>query len=188
MKIAGYSELSKDAVYLLSRAEFEKQKVITNEYAVKVLGSYRKATSMLDNLSKRNRLIQLKRGQYIIVPLKAPNQLWMPNEYVMAALWMDNIPYYIGYTSMYNYWGFTDQVPQSITVLNTEKEGIKNIKNVKFIAIKVSPKKIYGIKKIKIEDQDVLISDKERTLVDFIFRPMGSWENVQSVINAQISS
>jgi hypothetical protein len=37
MEITGYSELSKDAVYLLSRAEFEKQKVITTEYAVKVL-------------------------------------------------------------------------------------------------------------------------------------------------------
>jgi len=188
MEITGYSELSKDAVYLLSRAEFEKQKVITTEYAVKVLGSYRKATSMLDNLSKRNRLIQLKRGQYIIVPLKAPNQLWMPNEYVIAALWMDNIPYYIGYTSMYSYWGFTDQVPQSVTILNTAKEGKKNIKNIKFIAIKTSPKKMYGIKKIKIEGQDILVSDKERTLVDFIFRPMGGWENVQSVINAQLSS
>ena len=65
MKIVGYSELSKDTVYLFSRAEFEKQKVITTEYAVKVLGSYRKATSMPDNLSKRNRLIQLKRGQNI---------------------------------------------------------------------------------------------------------------------------
>ncbi len=47
---------------------------------------------------------------------------------------------------------------------------------------------MYGIKKIKIEGQDISISDKERTLVDFIFKPMGSWENVQSVINAQISS
>jgi len=188
MERAGYSELSKDAVYLLSRAEFEKQKVITTEYAVKVLGSYRKATSMLDNLSQRNRLIQLKRGRYIIVPLKAPNQLWMPNEYVIAALWMDNIPYYIGYTSMYSYWGFTDQVPQSVIIPNTKKEGKKNIKNIKFVAIKTSPKKMYGIKKIKIEEQDISISDKERTLVDFIFRPMGSWENVQSVINRQISS
>jgi len=55
MKIAGYSELSKDAVYLLSRAEFEKQRVNTTEYAVNILGSCRKATSMLDNLYKRNR-------------------------------------------------------------------------------------------------------------------------------------
>ena len=42
MKIVGYSELSKDTVYLLSMAEFEKQKVITTEYSVKVLGSYEK--------------------------------------------------------------------------------------------------------------------------------------------------
>jgi len=62
MNIAGYSQLSKDAVYLLSRAEFEKQKVITTEYEVKVLGGYRKATSLLDKLSRRNRLTQLKRG------------------------------------------------------------------------------------------------------------------------------
>jgi len=188
MNIVGYSELSKDAVYLLSRAEFEKQKVITTEYAVKVLGGYRKATSLLDKLSKRNRLIQLKRGQYLIVPLKAPKQLWMPNEFVIASLWMDKIPYYIGYTSMYSYWGFTDQVPQSVTILNTRKEGNKNIKNVKFVAIKISPRKMYGIKRIKIEGQDISISDKERTLVDFIFRPMGSWENVQSVVNKQINS
>lgn len=188
MNIEGYSELSKDAVYLLSRAEFEKQKIITTEYAVKVLGSYRKATGMLDRLSSRNRLIQLKRGQYLAVPLKAPNQLWMPNEFVIALLWMDKIPYYIGYTSMYSYWGFTDQIPQSVTILNTIKEGKRSIKNIKYIALKTSSRKMYGIKKVRIDEESISISDKERTLVDFIFRPMGAWENVQSVINKQINN
>jgi predicted transcriptional regulator of viral defense system len=187
MNKEGYSELSKDAVYLLSRAEFEKQKVITTDYAVKVLGDYRKATSLLDNLSRRKRLIQLRRSRYLIVPLKAPNQLWMPNEYVIASLWMDKIPYYIGYTSMYNYWGFTDQIPQSVTVLNTMKEWKRNIKNIRYIAIKISSRKMYGIKKIRIDEEDISISDKERTLVDFIFNPMGTWENVQNVINDQIN-
>ncbi len=68
MKKNRYSELSKDAVYLLSRSEFEKQKIITTEYAVKVLGNYLKATRLLDNLTKRNRLIQLKRGRYLHCP------------------------------------------------------------------------------------------------------------------------
>ncbi len=185
MSKKGYSELSKDAVYLLSRSEFEKQKVITTKYAVKVLGNYRKATSMLGSLAKRNRLIQLRRGRYLIVPLKAPNQLWMPNEYVIASLWMGEIPYYIGYSSMYNYWGFTEQIPQSVTVLNTMKEWKRNIKNIRYVAVKVSSRKMYGIKKIRIDEEDISISDKERTLVDFIFKPMGAWENVQSVINEQ---
>ena len=61
MRKKGYSGLSKDAVYLLSRSEFEKQKVITTEYAVKALGSYRKATAMLATFAQRNRLIQLRR-------------------------------------------------------------------------------------------------------------------------------
>ena len=188
MNKEGYSELSKDAVYLLSRTEYEKRKVITTEYAVKVLGNYRKATSMLYNLAKKNRLIQLRKGRYLIVPLKAPNQLWMPNEYVIASLWMNNIPYYIGYSSMYNYWGFTEQIPQSVTVLNTMKEWKRNIKNIRYVAIKVSSQKMYGIKKIRIDEEDISISDRERTLIDFIFKPMGSWENVQSVINTQIDN
>ena len=181
----GYSELSKDAVYLLSRSEFEKQKVITTEYAVKVLGSYRKATTMLDTLARRNRLIQLRRGRYLVVPLKAPNQRWMPNEFVVASLWIGEIPYYIGYSSMYNYWGFTEQVPQSVTVLNTTKEWKRKIKNIRYVAMKISSQRMYGLKKIRIDEEDISISDKERTLVDFIFNPMGSWENVQTVINEQ---
>jgi len=120
MKKDRYSELSKDTVYLLSRSEFEKQKVITTEYAVKLLGNYLKTTRLFDKLAKRNRLIQLKRGKYLVVPLKAPNQSWMPHEFIVAFLWMGEKPYYIGYNLMYNYWGFTEQIPQSVTLLNTE--------------------------------------------------------------------
>jgi len=185
MKKNRYSELSKDAVYLLSRSEFEKQRVITTDYAVKVLGNYRKATSLLDNLAKRNRLIQLKRGKYLVVPLKAPNQSWMPHEFVVASLWMGEISYYVGYSSMYNYWGFTEQIPQKVTILNADTNRMRKIGKISFRAMKISSKKMFGIKKIKIDEEYVSISDKERSLVDFISKPIGSWGNVQEVINEQ---
>ena len=180
-----YSELSKDAVYLLSRSEFEKQKVITTDYAVKVLGNYRKVTRLLDKLAKRNRLIQLKRGRYLVVPLKAPNQSWMPHEFVVASLWMGEIPYYVGYSSMYNYWGFTEQIPQKVTVLNTEINRMRKIGKINFRAMKISSRKMYGIKKIKIDEEYISISNKERSLIDFISNPISSWGNVQEVINEQ---
>jgi len=186
MKKNRYSELSKDAVYLLSRSEFEKQRVVTTDYAVKVLGNYRKATSLLDNLAKRNRLIQLKRGKYLVVPLKAPNQSWMPHEFVVASLWMGEISYYVGYSSMYNYWGFTEQIPQKVTILNADTNRMRKIGKISFRAMKISSKKMFGIKKIKIDEEYVSISDKERSLVDFISKPIGSWGNVQEVINKQI--
>jgi len=185
MKNNRYSVLSKDAVYLLSRAEFEKQKVITTEYAVKIFDDYRKATDLLGNLSKKNRLIQIKRGKYLVVPLKAPNQSWMPHEFVIAFLWMGDTPYYIGYSSMYNYWGFTEQIAQKVTVLNTDRSRKRTIGKIAYRAIKISSQKMYGVKKIKIDNERISISDKERTLVDFIYNPIGSWRSVQDVINEQ---
>jgi len=181
-----YSELSKDAVYLLSRSEFENQKVITTDYAVKVLGNYKKATRLLDRLATKNRLIQLERGKYLVVPLKAPNQSWMPHEFVVASLWMGETPYYIGYSSIYNYWGFTEQIPQKVIILNINKNRTRKISKITFLAMKISSKKMYGIKKIKIDDEFVSISDQERSLVDFIYKPIGLWENVQEVIREQI--
>jgi predicted transcriptional regulator of viral defense system len=141
---------------------------------------------LLDNLAKRNRLIQLKRGKYLVVPLKAPNQSWMPHEFVVASLWMGEIPYYVGYSSMYNYWGFTEQIPQKVIVLNTEKNRMRKIGKISFQAVKIPSQKMYGIKKIKIDEEYVSISDQERSLVDFISQPIGSWGNVQEVINEQI--
>ena len=183
-----YSELSKDAVYLLSRTEFEKQKVITTDYSVKILGNYLKAIRLLDRLAKKNRLIQLNRGKYLVVPLRAPNQSWMPHEFVIASLWMGETPYYIGYSSIYNYWGFTEQIPQKVTILNIDKNRARKIKKITFLAMKISSKKMYGIKKIKIDGEYVLISDKERSLVDFIYKPIGSWENVQEVVKKQVKN
>lgn len=179
---AKYKSLSKDELYLISRAEFEKKKLITTEYVRKAFGNTKKAANILNRLTKKGRFIQIERGKYILIPIKAPDQLWTPNEFVTAKLWMGDAPYYIGYFTMYNYWGFTEQVPQMVFVLNTKKSCAKVIGNVQFKAVKIDKRKYYGIKEIKIDDETVCISDKERTLIDFIYNPIGSLENMKRVL------
>jgi predicted transcriptional regulator of viral defense system len=110
----------------------------------------------------------------------------MPHEFIVASLWIGEIPYYIGYNSMYNYWGFTEQIPQKVTVLNTEKNRMRKIGKIYFKAMKISSQKMYGIKKIKIDEEYISISDRERSFVDFISNPIGSWKNVQEVFEEQI--
>ena len=68
-------------------------------------------------------------------------------------------------------WGFTEQIPQAVFILN-----------LKYEALRIDEKKYFGIVKIKIEDEDVCISDKERTLVDFVYNPMGSFANLGTVL------
>ena len=106
-----YKNLSKDELYLISRAEFEKQKLITTPFVQKLFPDKNKAARILSFLAKKGRLLKIEKGKYVLVPIKAPNQQWMPNEFILASFWMGNAPYYIGYFTMYNYWGFTEQIP-----------------------------------------------------------------------------
>jgi predicted transcriptional regulator of viral defense system len=181
-----YKGLSKNEIYLISRAEFENRRLITTDFVQKVFGDYRKSHNILDRLTKKGRLFQIERGKYLIVPIKAPNQLWSPNEFIVAKFWMGNVPYYIGYFTIYNYWGFTDQIPQTIFILNTKKSRIKTIGGIKYKAVKVKEEKYYGVGKIEVDGEDIYISDKERTLVDFIFKPMGVGGNLKGVIKKNI--
>jgi len=184
----GYKNLSKDELYLISRAEFEKQKLITTQFVQKLFPDKNKASRVLVFLTQKGRLIRIEKGKYILVPIKAPNQQWMPNEFVVADLWMGDTPYYIGYFTMYNYWGFTEQIPRTIFVLNTAKSCKKEISNIRYEAVKINSKKYYGIEKIKVEDQEVCISDKERTLVDFVHNPLGSIRNFELALQENLNS
>lgn len=182
----GYKNLSKDELYLISRAEFEKQKLITTQFVQKLFPDKNKASRVLVFLTKKGRLLRLEKGKYVLVPIKAPNQQWMPNEFIMADLWMGGAPYYIGYFTMYNYWEFTEQIPRTIFVLNTVKSRRTVIQNIRYEAVKIDQSKYYGVQKIKIEDQDVCISDKERTLVDFAYNPLGSMRNFESALRENL--
>ena len=184
----GYRNLSKDELYLISRAEFEKQKLITTQFAQKLFPDKNKASRVLVFLTQKGRLIRIEKGKYILVPIKAPNQQWMPNEFVVADLWMGATPYYIGYFTMYNYWGFTEQIPRTIFVLNTAKSCKKEISGIRYEAVKIDSKKYYGIEKIKVEDQEACVSDRERTLVDFAYNPLGSIRNFEAALQDNLSS
>lgn len=186
MKKRKYTGLTKDEIYLISRAEFEKQKLVTTQFAQRVFSNKNKASKVLASLLRKRRVIRLEKGKYLPIPLKAPNQQWFPNEFVVANLWMGEVPYYIGYFTMYNYWGFTEQIPQTVFVLNTKKSCKKIIGDVRYEAVKIAQKKYYGIEKIKIDEEEVCISDRERTLVDFIYNPIGSFENIKSVLKDNI--
>ena len=181
-----YTNLSKDELYLISRTEFEKQRLITTAFTQKLFTNKNKASKVLTSLTRKGRLIQLEKGKYLLVPIKAPNQQWTPNEFVVASLWMGDIDYYVGYFTMYNYWGFTEQVPQTVFVLNTKKSRSKVIGGVQYQAVKIDRKKYYGTERITIDDQDVSISDKERTLVDFIYNPIGSSKAIEETLKNNI--
>jgi len=187
MNSDGYSNLSKDEVFLISKAEFDRLQLITGAYARTLYNSNRKAADVLSRLTNKGRLIQIQRGKYLLVPIKAPNQQWSPNEYEVAALWMGEAPYYVAYFTAFNYWGFTEQIPQTVYIANLKMNEKKTIGKIKYEAVKIDRKKYYGIKTIVVNGTKVCISDKERTLVDFVCKPLGSINNIETVMKNFVS-
>lgn len=182
-----YRGISKDELNLISRAEYSGLKLITGEFANSVIGEKKKTSNILSRLVNKGRLIRISRGKYFIVPIRAPKQLWAPNEFITAKYWIGTGDYYLGYYTMYNYWGFTGQIPRSVYVLNTEKSYSSVIKGVEYNAVKISPLKYYGTAEIEIEGEKITISDKERTLVDFIYKPTGTFESMKQIVKEVLS-
>lgn len=72
---------------------------------------------------------------------------------------------------MYNYYGFSEQIFQTFYILNTSLQRKRIIFGTSFKLLKVPPERMYGLVKIKIKESEIIVSDKERTLIDLIFFP-----------------
>lgn len=130
---------------------------------------------VVSRLKNKNILTPVKRGLYLFSPLEAGPSGRSIDEMLIPALYLPKNNYYIGYSTMFNYYGFTEQIFQTIYVLNTSFSKKKIICGISFNFLKITENRMYGSQAIKIKDRNAMISDKERTLIDLLYfsNPVG---------------
>ena len=69
-------------------------------------------------LKKKNRLMPIKRGVYFFSPLEAGPAGRGINPFLIPPVFFPKKNYYIGYSSMFNYYGLTEQLFQTLYILN----------------------------------------------------------------------
>lgn len=145
---------------------------------------------VVSRLKRKNILIPIKRGVYIFSPLEAGPSGRGIDEFLIPPLYCPKGNYYIGYSTMFNYYGFTEQLFQTVYVLNTSFRKEKNICGIAFKFLKIPENRMYGFKIIKVKDQDVLISDKERTMIDLLYfdKPVGGIEQACRIFKKIVQS
>ena len=91
---------------------------------------------------------------------------------------------------MFNYYGFTDQIFQTFYILNTSRQSERIICGVPFKLVKISPKRMYGFENIKISGSEIIVSDRERTLIDLIYfsDPVGGIKKAFEVLENEVST
>ncbi len=176
---------------VIARLSYEKVSLITKEQFdrwFKFNQALRK--QVIFRLKKKGILTAIKRGVYFYSPLESGPAGSNINEFLIPSIFFPKGNYYVGYATMYNYYGFTDQLFQVMYILNTSLQKAKAIGSMRFKMVKISPKRMYGLEKIRVKDAGVVVSDRERTLVDLIYfpEPVGGMKRAFEILKEQIKS
>jgi len=156
---------------VVARLSYEKTTVITKERFEEFFGESVLVRQIIYQLKKKGILKPITRGVYYYSPLEAGPAGARINEFLIPPILFPKSNYYVGYSNMYNYYGFTDQIFQTFYVLNTSRQRERAICGIPFKLIKISPKRMYGLENITISGSQIIVSDRERTLIDLIYFP-----------------
>lgn len=104
----------------------------------------------IKKLVRKRRIVKINKNKYYLVPIKAKSGAWIPHEFIIVDEICNSGEYYLGGWTSANYWKLTDQVPFTIEVFTTKKQGKINLLNTKiyFHRIRKIDKAKYVIKKI----------------------------------------
>jgi len=134
------------------------------------LGSAVKARKMASKLVTKNWLKRLKRGVYLLLELGAGSKPeWTEDSYYIASKLAS--PYYVGFYNMFNEYGWTEQIPFSVTVVTTRRFRPVVINGVSYKPVVLSEKKFFGTTVHMFRGREIVVSDPEKTLVDALDHP-----------------
>ena len=168
--------LGRKEAELVARLMYENKKIVTTEDIDNYIPEgYKYRRQLVYSLKTKSILSPIKRGVYVFTPLDSVPTGIRINEFLIPALFFPDNNYYIGYSTMFSYYGFTDQVFQTVYVLNTTRCREMDIRGVTYKFVKVPENRIYGVDSITVEGMEVIVSSRERTLVDLIYfnKPVG---------------
>lgn len=183
--------LNPQEIEVISRLTYEKTSIITlgqfNQY-FKFPSDVR--SGILWKLKNKGFLVSIKKGVYFFSPMESGPAGRNINEWLIPSALFPKKNYYVGYNTMYNYYGFTDQIFQQMFIINTSKQSERKIGKIQFKLIKVFPERMYGLQTIKVKNSEVIVSDKERTLVDLIYypKPVGGLKKAFDIFTVRAKS
>lgn len=155
---------------IVSRLSYEKKSIVTaNDLDLLFELSANDRKQIVFRLKRKKILLPIKRGVYLFSPLEAGPQGTGIDELLIPPLFFTKNNYYVGYSTMFNYYGFTEQLFQTVYVLNTSISSERLICGLSYKFIKISKNRMYGLATIKVKGTDVNISTKERTLIDLLY-------------------
>jgi len=157
---------ARENAFLMSLASSGKA-IFTSKEAKDFWGSPHNAKIAVHRLIKKRWLIQIERGKYLIIPLEAGvSRKWTEDSYVVASALVR--PAVIAYWTAVRHWNWTEQIPRLVYVQTTKRKNTprRKVLGVQYEFVTVPKTKFFGHIKEWRNGKPVLVTDKEKTLID----------------------
>lgn len=166
--------LGKAQASLLATLASQDKTIFTVPDAQKVTGTSIHATTlMLNALVKKKWLIRLVAGKYLIVPLSAGEEgEYSENWYVVAKYLIEPKPYYLSHYSALDIHEMTTQPALTVYISTPTRRIPKEVLGASFRFVYAKSEDIWGVENVwATPNQQVNVSDLERTIIDCLDRP-----------------
>jgi len=127
--------------------------------------------TILSRLEKKGWIERIEKGKYMIVPLGAGKGKYTLNEFVIGSMLVK--PYSISYWSALHFYGLTEQIPNIVFLQTTarKKDRQFEIFGVEYRIVRIKKEKFFGIRKEWMEETQINITDREKTIIDCLDKP-----------------
>ncbi len=155
---------------MLSMAERGSQEIERSEI-IDMLGvSPQAADHVIRSLRRKGWLERASWGRYLFIPPEmGPDALGESNVLALA----DRIaePYYFGYATAAMYYSFTTQHRHAIQLVTPVRARNRRVLDTEVRIVNPVPRKFFGFGPVDMLGYTVMMSDREKTVIDCIDRP-----------------
>ena len=126
---------------------------------------------LLYRLEKQGAIERIERGKYIIIPLHGEKGEYTLHEFIIASILIN--PYAISYWSALNHYGLTEQIPGTVFIQTTawKRKQKMEVLGINYKIVRIKRTKFFGVRKERIEQTQINITDEEKTIIDCLDKP-----------------
>lgn len=171
--------------YILSSLYQKEVLYFTSKMFTDLFGVSRtKANQSVFSLKQKGLIKEVEKGKYLVLGFEP--QRVLANPFFIASRLV--FPAYISFRSALNFYGFTEQVPFTVSVAVTKRKKTVQFNHYYFKYLRLAPHQFFGYERQLIGELPVLLADKEKALVDSLdnLPSAGGFEEVaKALFNAK---
>ena len=155
---------------LFALEEAEAGLVTSGQLAMLLHISSNRANKLAWQLTRKKRLIRIRKGVYLFAPMKAgPRGHWSEESLALISQLLKDRPYYVGYWTALNRYGLTEQIPWVTQVVVTHRRRPFEAVGTRYDFIKVG--RLGEWQEEKIAGRSVRLATREQLIIDCLSHP-----------------